>query len=145
MKSQILNRQHKTLKDEPMDLLSYFHQPISARQKQYGAVRAVVVEQQSAEAVAERFGYTSGTVYSLVRDAKAGKLDLFPTVSKGPQGRRTDREIQQHIAAYRRQGLSCEDIALKLAEDGAQLSARTVERLLKAAGFSKFPQRTHNA
>ncbi len=94
MKSQILTRQNTTLKNESVDLLTYFQQPTSARQKHYEAVRAVVVDHTSAEIVAERFGYTATTVYSLVRDAKAGKLELFPNVSKGPQGPRMDPEIQ---------------------------------------------------
>ena len=145
MKSQILNRQNKLLNNEPIDLLSYFQQPLSARQKHYEAVRAVVVDQQSAETVAQRFGYTTTTVYSLVRDAKAGKLELFPSVSRGPQGPRTDPQIQQQMIAYRRQGLSCTEIAWRLADDGIQISARTVERLLKAAGFKKLPRRTNKA
>jgi hypothetical protein len=113
----MLNRQNESLNNESIDLLNYFQQPRSAGQKHYEAVRAVVVDLQPAETVAERFGYTTTTVYSLVRDAKAGKLELFPIVSKGPQGPRTDPEIQHQIIAYRRQGLSCTEIALHLPGD----------------------------
>ncbi len=120
----------------------YFQHPGSSRQKQYEAVRAVVLEKQSAEMVAERFGYTTSTVYSLVRDAKAGTLDLFPSVPKGPQRKQTSSEIQEQIVMYRRQSLSCLDIQDRLVEDGIQISARTVERLLKSAGFGKLPRRT---
>jgi transposase len=145
MKVQDFNRQNTSLNNTSFDLLQYFQQPVSPRQKQYEAVRAVVVDRQPAETVAEQFGYSIGTVYSLLRDAKAGKLELFPRVPKGPHGTRMESEIQQRIVAYRRQGLSCEDIALCLAEDGIHRSARTVERFLKAAGFPKLPRRTNKA
>lgn len=142
MKLQITNRQNKTSKERSLDLLDYFQHPHSPRQKQYEAVRAIVIDKQSAETVAQQFGYTVSTVYSLRRDANAGKLELFPNVRKGPQRKQTDPEIQAQIIAYRRQGLSCPDIQERLAEGGIQLSARTVERLLKAAGFGRLRRRT---
>lgn len=136
-------RQNKTLKNNPIDLVSYFQQPLSSRQKQYEAIRAIVIEKLPVEEVAQKFGYKPATVYSLLRDAKAGKLELFPLVAKGPKSKHTSPGIQEKIIAYRRQRLSCPDIEQRLAEEGIELSARTVERCLKDAGFGRLKRRTN--
>ncbi|MCP4753868.1 MAG: transposase, partial [Proteobacteria bacterium] len=106
-------------------------------------VRAIVVERQSVDAVAARFGYKTGTIYSLVRDAKAGRIELFPTVRRGPRGKRTPLEVQDEIVALRRRGLSTPDIHRQLLETETKVSTRTVERILKDAGFGKLKRRTN--
>jgi hypothetical protein len=115
-----------------IDLIEYFRNPISQRQKQYEAVRAVVLETQPPEIVAKIFG-----------DAKAGKIKLFPIVKKGPQQRRTSPEVQKRIIALRKQGLSSPDIQSSLAEEGIKSSTKTVERFLKDKGFGKLKRRTN--
>ena len=65
------------------DLPGYFKNPPSQRQKQYDAVRAIVLEKQPVEMVAKRYNYKHSTIYALLRDAKAGKIELFPAVQKG--------------------------------------------------------------
>jgi len=87
---------HKDTQDQ-VDLLDYFEHPQSRRQRQYEAVRAFIKEQTPAEEVALRFGYTPATVYALVRDARAGKIRLFPEVRLGPKGRRTSEETKDVI------------------------------------------------
>jgi transposase len=126
-----------------IDLIEYFRNPISQRQKQYEAVRAVVLETQPPEIVAKIFGYKTSTIYSLIRDAKAGKIKLFPIVKKGPQQRRTSPEVQERIIVLRKQGLSSPDIQSCLAEEGIKSSAKTVERFLKDKGFGKLKRRTN--
>ena len=93
----MINRHNNTQKNEKFDLLDYFQNPVLNRHKQYEAVRAIVVEKQSVETVAARFGYKAGTIYALVRDAKSGKIGLFPAVGRGPQTKRTPLEIQDKI------------------------------------------------
>jgi transposase len=126
-----------------LDLIEYFRNPISQRQKQYEAVRAVVLETQPPEIVAKTFGYKTSTIYSLIRDAKAGKIKLFPIVKKGPQQRRTSPEVQKRIIVLRKQGLSSPDIQSSLAEEGIKSSTKTVERFLKDKGFGKLKRRTN--
>ncbi len=121
-----------------MDLAHYFNNPITQRQKQYEAVRALILEKQPVEVVAKKFGYKISTIYSLVRDVKAGKIELFPFVHKGPQKKQTPSDIQDKIVVYRRQGFSTTDIHFRLEEAGTNISARTVERILKDAGFGKL-------
>lgn len=141
--SQMSNRHISTQAHGDFDLVDYFSNPATQRQKQYEAVRALVLEKQSVGAVAKKFGYKTSTIYSLLRDAKAGKTELFPPIHKGPQQRRTSPDAQNKIIAYRRQGLSTTDIHFRLEKDGIDISARTIERVLKDAGFGKLKRRTN--
>jgi transposase len=126
-----------------IDLEKYFHYPTSPRQKQYEAVRAIVIKGQTVEAVAQKFGYKPTTVYSLLRDARAGRIELFPTVKKGPRQKQTAPDVQNKIIAYRKMRLSSPDIHLRLLDDDIIVSVRTIERILKDAGFGKLKRRTY--
>ncbi len=126
-----------------LDLSHYFNNPTTQRQKQYEVVRAFVVEKQPVDVVAKKFGYKISTVYSLLRDAKAGKIDFFPIIRKGPQQRRISLDVKKKILSYRQQGLSTIDISLCLTEVGINISSKTVERVLKDAGFGKLKRRTN--
>ncbi len=139
----MINRHNDTLKKERLNILDYFQNPVSQRQKQYEAVRAVVMEKQSVEVVADRFGYKTSTVYSLIRDAKNGRIELFPTVPRGPRGKQTPLEVQDRVISLRRQGLSTPDIQRQLSKTEIEISTRTVERILKDTGFPKLRRRTN--
>lgn len=141
--SQMTNRHNSTQAKRGFDLAHYFNNPTTQRQKQYEVVRALVLEKQSVDVVARKFGYKTSTIYSLLRDAKAGKIELFPVIRKGPQQKRTPYDVQNKIIVYRRRGLSTTDIHLRLAEAGINISPRTVERVLKDAGFGKLKRRTN--
>ncbi len=141
--SHMNKRQNKTLNNRRVDLVEFFTCPISKRQNQYEAVRAVVIDKLSADVVAKKFGYKVSTLYTLLKNAKSGKLDLFPKVIKGPQQRNTSPEIQQKIIQYRKENLSSPDIHQKLAQEGIKISTRTIERILKDAGFKKLKRRTN--
>ena len=109
----------------------YFINPISPRQKQYEAVRAIVHEQNQVQAVAKKFGYQESTIYALIRDFRGGRVELFPTVNKGPQHRRTSVEVQKKIILLRKEGLSSPDIQSRLEKEGMKSSSRTIERILQ--------------
>jgi len=121
----------------------YFSNPNSPRQRQYEAVRAIVHEQNQVQAVAKKFGYQESTIYALVRDFKGGRVELFPTVNKGPQHRRTSVEVQKRIILLRKEGLSSPDIQSRLEKEGVKSSSRTIERILKDSGFKKLRRRTN--
>ena len=137
------NRQNKTLINSEFNLADYFTNPTTPRQKQYEAIRAIIIDGESVEDVAKRYGYKTATVYSILRDAKAGKVELFPIIKKGPRQKRTDTEVQKKIIEFRKMRLSTPDIQKRLAEDSIQLSSRTAERILKDAGFGKLKRRTN--
>ncbi len=125
--SQVFINHNKALMKRDFDLLGYFKNPPSQRQKQYDAVRAIVIEKQSVEMVAKKYNYKHSTIFALLRDAKAGKIELFPIVQKGPQQKRTPSEVQEKIIAYRKQRLSTPDIQSLLSQENIHLS---VTRLL---------------
>ncbi|MFW0860481.1 MAG: helix-turn-helix domain-containing protein, partial [Dehalococcoidia bacterium] len=137
------NRHNDNQLNDRFDLTSFFDQPLSNRQKQYEAVRAIIKDGMLAEAVAGKFGYKTSTIYALVRDARSGKLDLFPPVPKGPRQRRTPSNVQSLIIHLRKENLSSPDIHQRLAEEGIHLSSRTIERILTDAGFAKLKRRTY--
>ena len=131
-------RHIKTLKS----LADFFEKPASPRQKQYEAVRALVVDKLPVEQVAKKYGYKTSTVYSLLRDVKAEKTELFPTVRKGPREKRTPPEIQRKVFELRNKGLSTVDIHDRIGKIGYEISPKTVERILKEAGYGKLKRRT---
>lgn len=127
-----------------VNLLEYFTKPMSERQKQYETVRAVVIENLPVDDAARKFNYKRSTVYSLLRDAKAGKIEFFPKVKKGPKGTRVSIEIQDKIERYRQEGLSTTDIHNKLKSDeGIVVSVRTIERILKDKGYERLKKRSN--
>jgi len=125
-----------------VDLEAFFDHPSSARQKQYEAVRAYVKDRMSAQEVALKFGYLAATIYALVRDARKGKTTLFPEVKLGPQKRQTSEDILELVIHLRKEGLSSPDIYQKLSSEGIKLSTKTIERIIKEAGFKKLKRRT---
>jgi len=124
-------------------MADYFKNPASPKQKQYEAIRAIVIDEKPIEVATKRYGYKAGTIYSLLRDARAGKIELFPAVKKGPRQKRTNPDIQDKIIEYRKMRLSTPDIQDRLAEETIKISSRTVERILKDAGFRKLQRRTN--
>lgn len=140
---QDINRQ-KATQNEDCDLHEYFENPVSSRQRQYEAVRSVVHEKQSPQKVAKKYGYKPATIYALLRDARSGKLRLFPEIRKGPKKKRTPDDVQSRIVVLRKRGLSAAEIATVLAdEENVTISERTVERIVKDFGFGKLKRRTN--
>jgi transposase len=126
-----------------MNFVKYFLEPVSKRQKQYEAIRAFFVDKLSAEEVALKFGYKPSTIYTFIRDVNAGKLDLFPIVSKGHKQRITPETHQQKIIELRKQNYSIHDIFVKLQEENIHVSVKTIERIIKDRGYEKLPRRSN--
>jgi transposase len=129
-----------------MDLAHFFAQPATAAHRQYEAVRAIVVDKLSAEAAAAKFYYAANTLYALMRDVRASKAELFPSAKKkGPKQRRTPDYMQSLVVDYRKQGLSCADVAEKLTTAGYKISTRTVENMVTDFNLPRLPRRTQAA
>jgi transposase len=137
----MLNSHNDTL--NTVDLLNFFVNPTSTRQKQYEVVRAIIIDNLPIKDVASKFGYKVNTIYALLRDAKSGKIELFPQIKMGPKERRIPLEIQEIIIALRKENLSTTDIHNKLKEKKINVSIRTIERVLKDKGFKKLKRRTY--
>lgn len=125
-----------------MKLLSFFTKPATPRQRQYEAIRSIVVDKLAIKTVARKYNYTASTLYALLRDAKVNKLELFPMVEVGPKTRRTPEHIRKEIILRRSQNLSAKDIRDTMNQEGYKLSTSTVERVLADAHFPKLKRRS---
>ncbi len=119
-----------------------FIDPENPKQRRYEAIRAIELDGLSVVKAAKKFGYTKATLYTYIRNIKEGKLELFPTISRVAQKRQTPKHVQKRIMVFRKQNLSVLDIEEKLKGEGYKISARTIERILVGAGFSRLKRRT---
>jgi transposase len=126
-----------------MNLKLYFSKPSISRQRQYEAIRAITMDKISVADAAKIYGYTVSTLYTFLRDAKSGKLKLFPQPSLGPTKRRTPGKLQKLIIKKRKTNMSAREIQDSLVTDNINISASTVERILTDAHFSKLSRRTN--
>ena len=113
--------------------------PETPRQRQYEAIRALVVDKLSMSAVSKKYGYSVSTLYSMIRNFKSKKLLFFPPEKYGPKERRTSKSIRESVLNHRNKNLSAKDIHILLEE---RCSLRTVERILKDANLPKLQRRT---
>ncbi len=126
------------------ELAQLFLHPTSTIQRQYEALRAIVIDKLAVENAAAKFNYSASTLYSLLRDVKTGKVQLLPDKRPpGPKKRHTPEHIQELIVSYRKQQLSSKDIAQKVTEEGYKISQRTVENILSDHQLPKLYRRTN--
>jgi transposase len=123
------------------DLKSFFLNPRSSKQRQYEALRAYVVDGLTAQEVARRFDFSEKSIYALAHYLRVGQLELFPQVATGPKDRRVTSYIKDLIYELRKKNLSVPDIVEGLHDRDITLSASTVERILKDAGYGRLPKR----
>ncbi len=128
-------------------LHDYFSGPTSTAQKQYEALRAFFLEKHTAEEVAEKFGYTLSTFYSLSRDFRnflkdSSTEDMF-FLSKKPGRREKDTEgsITALIVNLRKKYLSVADIKAITDSRGYNLSERYIHTIVQKEGFDRLPRR----
>ena len=130
-----------------MHVVEFFSSPQNSRQKQYEALRAFYLEKQSAATVAERFGYTLSSFYSLTRtfrrhleqDHPAGHY--FIAESVGAKPRFQGSETEQLIIELRKKSLSVPDIKAILDALNHSISQRSITNILERAGFDRLPRR----
>ncbi|MBF0548524.1 MAG: transposase [Candidatus Riflebacteria bacterium] len=137
------NHQTDTQNTPKINLLEYFNKPTSERQKQYEAVRAFIVDNLSAKEVAEKFSYQTSTVYSLIKDARTGKISLFPNIKRIQAPKKASEGVREKIIQHRNENLSTPDIQKRLTAEGVNISTTTIERVLKSVGFSKLKRRSN--
>lgn len=126
-----------------MKVIELFTKNLSAKQKQYEAIRAVAFQEGNIEKIASQFGYSPQTLRNLINKALKGELIVFPEIKPGPKGRQTsDEHLDLIIALRRQQKINSYQIADELKAKGISISVRTVERVLSDAGFPKLRRRT---
>jgi len=126
-----------------MELIELFTKNLSAKQKQYEAIRAVAFQEGNIEKISSQFGYSPQTLRNLINKALKGELIVFPEIKPGPKCRQiSDEHLDLIIALRRQQKINSYQIADELKAKGISISVRTVERILSDAGFPKLRRRT---
>ena len=103
--------------DVGIDPYRYFLKPSSTAQKRYEALRAFFLEKKTAEEVAEQFGYTLSSFYSLTRDFRdfmrnsGSREDMFFMArSPGRKGKDSQGTVTGLIVSLRKKHLSVPEI-----------------------------------
>jgi len=126
-----------------MDLSRCFLETANCVHRQYEALRAVFVEGLSAAQVAERFGYTVGSVRVMVSKFRSDPdRQFFVSSRRGSRVATAKRErLRDRVVAMRKQNLSIYDISRALERKGQRLSAVSVSQILRDEGFARLPRR----
>src|SRR5512132_1355480 len=123
------------------DGAGWFTVPAQVNHRRYEALRAFFVEGLSYDQAAARFGYTRWAMVNLVREYRAGKLDLFAAPRKpGPPAGATPAKdrARGRVIELRRQGLSTYEISRQLATEGRPLNRTSVAEILTEEGFGRL-------
>jgi hypothetical protein len=122
----------------------FFAAPETPQQRQYEALRAYFVEEDSSGGVAQRFGYTPGSFRVLCHrfrhdpDFRQGFFQIHRTGPNHAPLRDRSREL---VIALRKQYLSVYDIQRDLAEAGHILSTHSITLILQEEGFARLSRR----
>jgi hypothetical protein len=119
----------------------FFTSPEQVNHRRYEALRAFFVEDLTHAEAGERFGYTRWAMVNLVRDYRAGKLDLFAPVRKPgpPPGTAPAKDrVRGRVIALRRQGLSAYEISVHLSAESIPLNRTSVAEILTEEGFGRL-------
>jgi hypothetical protein len=130
-----------TARSEQHPGAEWFTSPQQVNQRRYEALRAYFTEGLTYEQAGQRFGYTRWAMINLVRDHRAGKLELFapPRKPGPPPGTAPARErVRGRVVALRRQGLSSYEISARLAAEGTPLNRTSVAEVLAEEGFGRL-------
>src|SRR5713101_7791820 len=121
--------------------VEWFTSPQQVNQRRYEALRAYFVDKLPYAAAGARFGYTRWAMINLVREYRAGKLELFaPPRKPGPvpgSAPAKDR-VRGRVTGLRRQGLSTYEICRRLKAEGTPLNRTSVAEILAEEGFGRL-------
>jgi len=124
----------------------YFTSTANPLHRQYLAMRMFYAEGASAEEVAQRYGYTTSTIYTYARNLKEklSSCEEDPFFKEPQIGRKKlDRggEINKLVITYRKRNLSVPEIKAALDAQNINVSQRYISLLLANEGFARLPRR----
>src|SRR5882672_1572934 len=111
----------------------WFTTPEQVSHRRYEALRAFFVDGLTYEQAGAKFGYTRWAMVDLVRQHRAGKLDLFAAAKKpgpAPGTAPARARVRSRVIELRRQGLSTYEISGRLATEGTPLNRTSVGEIL---------------
>jgi transposase-like protein len=117
----------------------HFAAPTGTSHRRYEALRAWFAGGVPLAGVAERFGYTRSAMASLVRDHRAGRLELFtPPGRPGPRSAPAKDRARARAIELRREGQSVYEISARLRAEGIPLNRTGVGQILAEEGFARL-------
>jgi transposase len=123
------------------DGAGWFTSPAQVNHRRYEALRAFFADGLTYQQAADRFGYTRWAMINLVREHRAGRLELFAPARKPgpPPGVAPAKErVRGRVLQLRRQGLSTYGISARLAAEGTPLNRTSVGEILAEEGFGRL-------
>src|ERR687897_1458123 len=123
------------------DGAGWFTTPAQVNHRRYEALRAFFVDGLTYQQAADRFGYTRWAMVNLVREQRAGHLQLFaPARKPGPPPGVTPAKdrARGRVIQLRRQGLSTYEISARLAAEHTPLNRTSVAEILAEEGFGRL-------
>jgi hypothetical protein len=124
---------------KPASGAEYFTAPRHPNQRRYEALRAYFTEDLTVAEAGARAGYTRSAMASLLRDFRAGRLELFaPPGKPGPKTAPAKDRARARVLELRRQGLSVHEISARLRTEGTPLNRTGVGQILAEEGFGRL-------
>src|SRR5215207_5638294 len=123
------------------DGAGWFTAPGQVNHRRYEALRAFFVDGLSYQQAADRFGYTRWAMVNLVREWRAGRLELFASPRKPgpPPGVAPAKDrARGRVIQLRRQGLSTYEISAPPAAQHTPLNRPRGGELLAARGCGRL-------
>jgi hypothetical protein len=122
----------------------FFLNPQFPLQRQYEALRAFFVDEETSADVARRFGYSPGAFRVLCHQFRHNpdkRASFFRQPHRGPQSAPARDRVRDLAVAMRKRNLSVYDIRQELASAGHSISINSLTVLLREEGFSRLPRR----
>jgi hypothetical protein len=124
---------------QPAPGAEFFTAPTQPNQRRYEALRAYFVERISVAEAGARVGYTRASMASLLREFRAGKVQMFAIPAKpGPKSAPAKDRARGRVVELRRQGLSVYEISSRLRAEATPLNRTGVGQILTEEGFGRL-------
>ena len=124
---------------EPAPGAEFFTAPAQPNQRRYEALRAYFTEGLTVAQAGARAGYTRASMASLLRDFRAGRVEMFaPPGRPGPKSSPKKDAARRRVIELRRQGLSVHEISARLRAEGTPLNRTGVGQVLAEEGFGRL-------
>jgi len=125
----------------------FFLKPQSTHHRRYEILKAYFVEQHKAKDIAEQFGLSRYTVYSLIRDFKESvdrgePMQFFTETKTGPKTDRKKPKIREHVLRLRARGYADTDIHKALHLAGMKVSVSLIDQILRQEGLVGLSKRS---
>jgi len=119
----------------------FFTNPGEPAQRRYEALRAYLVDGESAETAGARFGYSKATMYQMAAELRGGRSAFFVSSKPGPRGPRQTATLRERVLSMRAEDRSVKEIADALSAEGTPISHQSVWVICTQEGLQRLPPR----